>query len=91
MSSEDKNGVERRQDVGQKMFVAILTSVLTTLFLGSLGMGIRNYEINNRQDIDLTKIGVYMKNQDILNGKLTDILEGRSRLPGVFYNKEVSR
>lgn len=80
--------VDRRADQGSKMFLVIVSSILTTIFLGSLGLGIRNYEINNRQDISLTEMKFYMKNQDILNMKLTDILEGRVRLQGVFYDKE---
>ena len=76
---------DRRNDVGQKVFLSILTAVLTTIFLGSLGLGVRNYEINNRQDISIERFNGFMETQVELNRKLTEILEGRAKLPNVRY------
>ena len=71
--------------MGQKVFLSILTAVLTTIFLWSLGLGVRNYEINNRQDISIERFNGFMETQVELNRKLTEILEGRAKLPNVRY------
>ncbi|NOS67927.1 MAG: hypothetical protein HOO67_06240 [Candidatus Peribacteraceae bacterium] len=89
--STDRQIYDRRNDVGSKVFWSIMTGILTTIFLGSLGLGIRNYEINNRQDIELTTVREYMKTQARLNDKLDAILDGSKRLPGVFYQDDQRR
>ena len=76
--------MDRRQDVGQKMFLGIITSILTTIFIASLGLSIRNYEINNSQDISIDRFIHFMESQSRLNDKLTDLLEGRAKLPMVM-------
>lgn len=70
----DKEVYDRRQDVGQKMFVGILTAVLTTIFIGSLGLSIRAGEKNHALELRVVKLEVFVANQDRLNIKLDKIL-----------------
>ena len=77
--SDELRSYDRRQDVGQKMFIAILTAIITTIFLGVLGMSIRNYEKSNTMEIRLVKVELIVQNQNELNKKLTDFLESGER------------
>ena len=67
--------VDRRSDVGQKMFIGITTAILTTVFMGALGMSIRGLELNHGLELRMVKIEVFIANQDRLNERLVRVLE----------------
>ena len=66
---------DRRQDVGQKLFIGIVTAILTTVFLATLSLGWQNYERQNKIEVRLVQVEVFVRNQDRLNQKLTNFLE----------------
>lgn len=68
-------GIDRRQDVGSKMFIGIVTAILTTIFLGALGISIRSSEMNNMQEVRLAKLEVFAENQNNLNKKMEDLID----------------
>ena len=67
--------MERRDDVGQKVFIGIITAVLTTIFISSLGFSIRAYEIGNVHEVRLAKIDSYIDSQEKLNLRLEKFLD----------------
>jgi hypothetical protein len=71
--------IDRRQDVGQKMFVAIVSAILTTVLVSVLSLGWRNYERSNIIEIRVVQLEAFARNQDTLNKKLTDFLESGER------------
>lgn len=71
--------IDRRQDVGQKMFIAIVSAILTTIFLGSLGLGFRAYEKGNTHEVRITVLEEFAKGQARLNEKLDKLLESSFR------------
>lgn len=66
---------DRRADVSQKLFVGIMTAVLTTIFLGVLGIGVRASEINQMQDVRLTRVEYFVENQNRLNEKMEKLID----------------
>ena len=64
-----------KPEISQKLFVGILTAVLTTIFLGALGLGIRANEVNNIQEISLARIDLFMETQNRLNDKLEKLID----------------
>ena len=66
----DEKAVDRRSDVGGKMFVGVLTAVLSAIFLGTLGMSVRAVEMNYLQDTRLSLLEGFASRQDKLNEKL---------------------
>ena len=73
--SDTVKSVDRRSDVGQKMFVGIITAVLTTVFMGALGMSMRGVEMNHGLELRMVKVEVFIANQDRLNERLVRVLE----------------
>lgn len=68
---------DRRNDVGNKLFIGILTAVLTTVFLGSLGLGIRAYELGNKHEVRISVMENFIYRQDRLNEKWEAWLDSR--------------
>lgn len=67
--------MERRVDVGQKIYIGIITAVLSAIFLGALGMSIRGVEKDHDLELRVVQVEQFVRNQDKLNQKLTDFLE----------------
>ena len=65
--------------MGQKLFIGILTAVLSTVFLGTLGLSVTGMQKDHDLELRVVQIEQFIKNQDRLNIKLTDLLES-----GVF-------
>lgn len=57
------------------MFIGIISAILTTVFLGSLGLSLKANEVNNSQEVRLGKFQMFMENQDKLNIKMDSILD----------------
>ena len=81
--------MDRRNDIGQKMFIGIVTAILTTIFVGALGLGIRAYEKDGIHDIEIALLKQTMINQDRLNlsqdrlnQRVMNLLENKERLMG---------
>lgn len=75
MSEKEECGIDRRSDVGPKIAAGVITAVLTTIFLGSLGLSIRANELNQIQEVRIAKVEVFLVNQDRLNAKLEKIVD----------------
>lgn len=67
--------LDRRADVGQKMFIGIITAVLTTIFVGALGISLRSMEKGHDLELRVVKLEVFIVNQDKLNDKLSKLLD----------------
>ena len=61
--------------MGQKLFVGILTAVLSTIFLGTLGLSVTGMQKDHDLEIRVVQIEQFIRNQDRLNVKITDLLE----------------
>ena len=66
----DSKPFDRRSDISSKLFVGIMTAILTAVFLGALGISVRASEINNMQEVRLSRVEYFMENQNRLNEKL---------------------
>jgi hypothetical protein len=66
---------DRRSDVGSKVTTGIVTAILTSVFLGALGMSIRQEEKGHLMDVRIVKVEVFIANQDRLNERLVRVLE----------------
>lgn len=68
---------DRRNDVGAKMFYAIISAILTTFFVGGLTLSVRNYEIANKHDTRIALLEQCVINQNKLNEKFDRFLESK--------------
>ena len=59
----------------QKLTIGIVTAVLTSIFLGALGLGVRANETNNFQEVRLAKIELFVETQNRLNDKLEKLVD----------------
>jgi hypothetical protein len=48
---------------------------MTSVFLGALGMSIRNSELSHNLDVRIVKVEVFIANQDRLNERMVRVLE----------------
>ena len=67
--------MDRRSDVGSKMFLGIVTALLSAVFLGTLGISIRATEMNYMQETKIALLEGFAQRQDKLNDKLEQVAD----------------
>ena len=66
---------DRRNDVLPKLFMVVLGSILSAIFIGSLGISIRANEMNYLQETRIALLEGFADRQDKLNDKLEAIAD----------------
>lgn len=71
---------DRRADVGQKIYIGIITAILSTVFLGALGMSIKNSDALHNIDVRVVKLEQFTDNQNRLNMKLDTFVDRSQKI-----------
>lgn len=59
----------------RQIVTGAITSLLTAVFISSLGLGLRAYELGNKHETRIVLLEDFARRQDILNKKLDKYLE----------------